>query len=72
MINRRSPRRIWGLLVGAVTGLLLYVGGLNALQAASIVFGLPIGFIVVAIGIGLLKGMREMTETSETSWNRRG
>ena len=52
-------KTLWGCLVGAVTGLLLYVGGVTALQAASIVFGLPIGFVLVAIGFSVFKGMRE-------------
>jgi choline/glycine/proline betaine transport protein len=46
------------LLVGMVTGLLLYVGGVTALQSASIVFGLPIGFVVVAIGVGVFRSVR--------------
>ena len=44
-----AQKTLWGVLIGAVTGLLLYVGGVTALQAASIVFGLPIGFVLVAI-----------------------
>jgi choline/glycine/proline betaine transport protein len=52
-------KTLWGALVGAVTGLLLYVGGVVALQAASIVFGLPIGFVLVAIGYSVFKGLRE-------------
>ena len=59
------PPLLWGILVGAVTGLLLYVGGVTALQAASIVFGLPIGFVVIAIGIGVFKTMRRASEASE-------
>ncbi len=51
-------KTIWGVLLGIVTGLLMYVGGITALQAASIVTGLPIGFLVVAIGIGVLKEVR--------------
>lgn len=53
-----AQKILWGVLVGSVTGLLLYVGGVTALQAASIVFGLPIGFVIVAIGIGIFKTMR--------------
>jgi choline/glycine/proline betaine transport protein len=51
-------KTLWGLLLGVVTGLLMYVGGVTALQAASIVTGLPIGFLLVAIGIGVLKEVR--------------
>ena len=52
-------KTMWGVLLGVVTGLLMYVGGVTALQAASIVTGLPIGFLVLAIGIGVLKDMRK-------------
>ena len=53
-------KTIWGVLLGLVTGLLMYVGGVTALQAASIVTGLPIGFLVAAIGVGLLRNMRKV------------
>ncbi|MFB3106425.1 MAG: BCCT family transporter, partial [Pseudomonadales bacterium] len=52
-------KTMWGVLLGVVTGLLMYVGGVTALQAASIVTGLPIGFLVLAIGIGVLKDVRK-------------
>ncbi|MCZ6616546.1 MAG: BCCT family transporter [Gammaproteobacteria bacterium] len=54
----------WGVLLGIVTGLLIYVGGVTALQAASIVTGLPIGFLVVAIGIGVVKDVRKRKEAA--------
>lgn len=57
-----AQKALWGLLVGLVTGLLLYVGGITALQAASIVFGLPIGFIIVAIGLGIFRSVRKSIE----------
>jgi choline/glycine/proline betaine transport protein len=57
-----AQKVLWGLLVGVVTGLLLYVGGITALQSASIVFGLPIGFIVVAIGVGIFRSMRKTAD----------
>jgi choline/glycine/proline betaine transport protein len=57
-----AQKALWGLLVGLVTGLLLYVGGITALQAASIVFGLPIGFIIVAIGIGIFRSVRNSSD----------
>jgi choline/glycine/proline betaine transport protein len=62
-----AQKTLWGVLVGAVTGLLLYVGGVTALQAASIVFGLPIGFVIVAIGIGLLKTMLQSRQRAGIS-----
>ena len=59
---RREPhhvsnrqKTVWGLTLGLLSAVLLYAGGLNALQAASIVTGLPIGFLLLAIGVGLTK-----------------
>ena len=50
---------IWGLALAAVTSALLAVGGLDALQAASIVIGLPLAFVMLAIAAGLVRdGMR--------------
>lgn len=57
-----GKKTLWGVLVGAVTGLLLYVGGVTALQAASIVFGLPIGFVLVAIGYGVFTNVRRPSD----------
>ncbi len=57
-----AQKVLWGVLVGTVTGLLLYVGGVTALQAASIVFGLPIGFVLVAITIGVFKSRRQWSD----------
>ena len=54
-----AQKTLWGVLIGAVTSLLLYVGGVTALQAASIVFGLPIGFVLVAITIGIFRSVRK-------------
>lgn len=48
-------KTVWGLLLGLVTAVLMYVGGITALQAASIVFGLPIGLLVLAIAYSLLR-----------------
>ena len=44
----------WGLALAAVTVVLLVVGGLQALQAASIVIGLPLAVLMVALGAGML------------------
>jgi choline/glycine/proline betaine transport protein len=50
-----APAKVfWGLALAAVTSVLLLVGGLPALQAASIVIGLPLAVIVLALGVGLL------------------
>lgn len=57
--GERNPstinRVIWGALVGALASLLMVVGGVDALQAASIITGVPFAVItlVAAAGLGL-------------------
>jgi choline/glycine/proline betaine transport protein len=52
-------RVFWGLASGVVAGVLILAGGLNALQTASIVAGLPIAVILLAMGYGLVKTLSE-------------
>lgn len=49
-----SAKVMWGLALAAVSAVLLRVGGLSALQAASIVVGLPLAGAMVLLGGGLL------------------
>lgn len=46
-----SPRVkvLWGTVLGAVTATLILVGGLTALQAASIIIGLPMAIVMLAM-----------------------
>ena len=50
-----AAKAFWGSALAAVTIALLWVGGVTALQAASILIGLPLAVIVIALGAGLLK-----------------
>ena len=50
-----SAKVFWGVALAATTVALIQVGGVPALQAASILIGLPLAFIVVGLGAGLLK-----------------
>ena len=54
---RGSPRAkvFWGACIAGVTCTLIWIGGVPALQSASIVTGLPLAFAVVALGGGLVK-----------------
>ncbi|QCR34085.1 BCCT family transporter [Lysinibacillus sp. SGAir0095] len=45
----------WGILMAAISGVLLYAGGLDALQTASLIAALPFIFIVLLLGITLWK-----------------
>jgi len=48
-------KALWGGVLAAVTAALIYTGGVGALQAASIVIGLPLAFVMLLIGAGLSK-----------------
>ncbi len=48
---------LWGTIVAGVTAALLYVGGVSALQAASIIIGFPLAGVTILIGIGLAKDL---------------
>jgi choline/glycine/proline betaine transport protein len=37
----------WAILLGVVAAVLLVVGGLNALQTAVVIFGLPFSVIII-------------------------
>jgi len=50
-----AAKVFWGAALATTTVALLQVGGVPALQAASILIGLPLAVIVVALGVGLLK-----------------
>ena len=52
-------RVFWGLAIGAVAAVLLYAGGLKALQTASIVAALPFSVIVIMATWGLYRSLRE-------------
>ncbi len=48
---------IWGLILTAVIASLLIAGGLNAIQAAMIVGAVPFSFMMVLMGIALIKAL---------------
>lgn len=54
-----GQRIFWALAEGAVAAVLLIGGGLQALQTASIVTGLPFAFILLFMCYSLYTGMRE-------------
>ena len=63
--GRRPPvlqRIIWGSVLGAVTLILLLLGGeqaMRSLQAASIAGALPFSFVLIGMMIGVIKSLRE-------------
>ena len=48
---------IWGLILTAVIAALLLAGGLNAIQAAMIVGAVPFSFMMILMGIALIKAL---------------
>jgi choline-glycine betaine transporter len=48
---------VWGIILTAVIGALLLAGGLNAIQAAMIVGAIPFSFMMILMGISLLKAL---------------
>lgn len=54
-----QTRLFWAVLEGAVAAVLLLVGGLAALQTASITAGLPFAVVLLLMCYGLLKGLQD-------------
>lgn len=57
----RSPvwqRIFWAVLQGLVAAVLLWVGGLKALQTATIASALPFAAVMILMAIGLLRALR--------------
>ena len=48
---------IWGLILTAVIAALLLAGGLDAIQAAMIIGAIPFSFMMILMGISLLKAL---------------
>ncbi|MFT5470133.1 MAG: choline/glycine/proline betaine transport protein [Verrucomicrobiales bacterium] len=52
-------RIFWAVLEGAIAATLLVLGGLTALQTASIATGLPFAIVLLFMCLSLLKGLRQ-------------
>ncbi len=52
-------RVFWGIGEGTVAGILLILGGLQALQTASITAALPFSFIILAMVYGLVTALKQ-------------
>ena len=54
-----NPVRIfWAVTTGLLTVTMLLVGGITALQNATVIMGLPFGFVMILIMLGLYKALR--------------
>lgn len=54
-----AQRVFWAVSEGVVAATLLIVGGLGALQTASLITGLPFALVLVAIAWALMRSLRE-------------
>lgn len=59
-----AQRVFWAVSEGAVAAVLLYAGGLKALQTASLQSGLPLTIILVLTCVGFVKILRKDAQTS--------
>lgn len=55
----RWNRLVWAFALSILPLILMYVGGLSALQAVSIIGGVPLLFIMVIMGISFIRATKE-------------
>src|SRR5690606_32758863 len=58
-------RVIWAVATGVVAAVLMYGGGLNALQTAVTISGLPFAILLVMMCFSLLSGLQEDYRSSQ-------
>ena len=54
----KGARIFWALATGLLTMAMLLVGGITALQNATIIMALPFAFVIVLVMVGLYKALR--------------
>ncbi|MFI7481179.1 BCCT family transporter [Kocuria sp. M1R5S2] len=55
---KRSVLAVWGILTGAMAAVLLYAGGLQALQTAVILSAAPFIFVILALAVAVVMHLR--------------
>lgn len=61
----RYQRVIWAIATGVIAAVLMYGGGLNALQTVVTISGLPFAILLIMMCFSLYRGMNEDYEKSE-------
>ena len=56
--GRPLLRVFWAAVTGLLTVAMLLVGGVGALQSATVIMGLPFGFAMIAVMLGLHRALR--------------
>lgn len=62
----QAIRVLWGIVIGCIAGALLYAGGLETIQTASIIIGFPIAIFMLVMVISLLRTLRCEPSTAAT------
>ena len=65
MKTPRYQRVIWAVCIGVIASVLMYGGGLNALQTVVTISGLPFSILLVGMCFSLYRGISEDYEKSE-------
>jgi glycine betaine transporter len=60
-----TVKLIWGISQSMIAILLLYVGGLQAIQNTIIIAALPFSFVMILMTIGILKALKEERQRME-------
>ncbi len=63
----RRVRIFWAVATGALTLAILSVGGIYALQYATVIMGLPFAFVLVLVMLGLHKALRVEAKRTESA-----
>ncbi|MGH3425005.1 MAG: choline BCCT transporter BetT [Nocardioidaceae bacterium] len=63
-----SIRIFWAMATGLLTLAMLIVGGIPALQSATIIFGLPFAFVLILVMIGLYSALRTEGIREDSRW----
>jgi choline/glycine/proline betaine transport protein len=56
--GQASIRIFWAAATGLLTVAMLLVGGVPALQSATVIMGLPFGFVMILVMFGLFRALR--------------
>ncbi|WP_311957182.1 choline BCCT transporter BetT [Halomonas garicola] len=56
--GRPALRIFWAIATGALTIAMLIVGGIGALQSATVIMGLPFSFVMILVMVSLYRSLR--------------
>ncbi|WP_072348684.1 BCCT family transporter [Flavobacteriaceae bacterium A100] len=65
MKTPKFQRVIWAVAIGVIASVLMYGGGLNALQTVVTISGLPFAILLVMMCFSLFRGVKEDHEKAE-------